>query len=180
MIYSSLLLPAAYVRLFATLHVRWLPNIFNCTTCTACNQNATPWNLPPYRITILLINDVMLISVCLLDDLILGFCYSNLTGETGGFELTWTYHLCIMRKPVNLVCFILATSVAFWVNKQRKEEFILYNDEPPIQIRIYTKFAKKFKFIVVTNSCKDRNLLLKIILKSTINVIKQAFRLSFQ
>ena len=25
--------------------------------------------------------------VCLLDDLILGFCYSNLTRETGGFEV---------------------------------------------------------------------------------------------
>ena len=29
----------------------------------------------------------MLVSVCLLDDLILGFCYSSLSLETGGFEL---------------------------------------------------------------------------------------------
>ena len=33
----------------------------------------------------LLIDDAMFI--CLLDDLTLGFCYSNLAWETGGFEL---------------------------------------------------------------------------------------------
>ena len=36
-------------------------------------QTATRWDLPPYRITIWLIDDVMLIFVCLLVDLILGF-----------------------------------------------------------------------------------------------------------
>ena len=30
----------------------------------------------------------MIVSVCLLDHLIEGFCYSNLTQKTGGFELT--------------------------------------------------------------------------------------------
>ena len=42
-------------------------------------------NLPPYRITIWLIDDVKFVLVCLLDDLILGFCYSNL--DTGN---RWT------------------------------------------------------------------------------------------
>ena len=32
------------------------------------------------------IADVMIIFVCLLYDLILGFCYNNLTRETGGLE----------------------------------------------------------------------------------------------
>ena len=36
----------------------------------------------------LLIDDAMF--VCLLEGLILGFCHSDLTLETGGFELTWT------------------------------------------------------------------------------------------
>ena len=58
-------------HLFATLHVRWLSHIFNRTACIY--QAATWWDLPPYRITIWLTDDVMLIFVCLLLDLILGF-----------------------------------------------------------------------------------------------------------
>ena len=34
-----------------------------------------------------LIDRLMMQCPCLLDELILGFCYSNLTWETGGFEL---------------------------------------------------------------------------------------------
>ena len=70
---------------FATLYMRWLSHIFNHTACIY--QTATRWDLPPYRITIYLIDHVMHIFVCLLDDLILGFCYSNLTRETGRLEL---------------------------------------------------------------------------------------------
>ena len=33
---------------------------------------------------------MQLLFVCLLDELILGFCYSDLTLETGGFELAST------------------------------------------------------------------------------------------
>ena len=56
-------------HLFATLYMRWLSCIFNCNTCVY--QTATHWDLPPYQITIWLIDDAML--VCLLDELILGF-----------------------------------------------------------------------------------------------------------
>ena len=59
---------------------------------------------PPYRITIWLIDDVKFVLVCLLDDLILGFCYSNL--DTGN-RWTWTrndYHPCITREPTKQVC----------------------------------------------------------------------------
>ena len=48
--------------LFATMHVRWLSHIFNLTACIY--QTATKWDLPPYRITIWLIDDVTL-SFCL-------------------------------------------------------------------------------------------------------------------
>ena len=41
-------------HLFATLHERWLSRIFNCNACVY--QTATPWDLPPYRITIWLID----------------------------------------------------------------------------------------------------------------------------
>ena len=61
---------------FATLHVRWQSRIFNRNACVACfSQTATQWDSPPYRITIWLIDDAMF--VCLLDELILGFCYNN-------------------------------------------------------------------------------------------------------
>ena len=58
-------------HLFATLHVRWLSRIFNRNACVY--QTATRWDLPPYRITIWLIDDVILIFVCFLVELILGF-----------------------------------------------------------------------------------------------------------
>ena len=49
-------------HLFATLHVRWLSRIFNRNACIY--QTATRWDLPPYRITIWLIDDVT-VSFCL-------------------------------------------------------------------------------------------------------------------
>ena len=64
-------------------------------------QAATRWDLPPYRITIWLIDDVMLIFVCLFVDLIQGFCYSYLILETGGFELTSTIILVLQANRLN-------------------------------------------------------------------------------
>ena len=53
---------------------------------------------PPYRITIWLINDVKFVLVCLLDDLILGFCYSNLdTGKLVNSNLHRLTSLCYKR-----------------------------------------------------------------------------------
>ena len=46
-------------HLFATLHGRWLSHIFSCTACIY--QTATLHYLPPYRITILLIDDVIFV-----------------------------------------------------------------------------------------------------------------------
>ena len=43
-----------------------------------------------------LIDDVMF--VCLLDELILGFCYSDFTLETGGFELASTIALALQAN----------------------------------------------------------------------------------
>ena len=48
-------------HLFATLHMRWLSRIFNRNACVY--QTATRWNLPPYRITIWVID--WWCSVCL-------------------------------------------------------------------------------------------------------------------
>ena len=64
-------------HLFATLHVRWLSQIFNRTPCIY--QTATREDLPPYRITIWLIwlcDFSFLVS--LRDDLILAFLLQHL------------------------------------------------------------------------------------------------------
>ena len=54
-----------------------------------------------------LIDDAMF--VCLLDELILGFCYSDLTLETGGFELASTMTPVLqanrLTKCANQVCY---------------------------------------------------------------------------
>ena len=50
-LYSSLALPPVQ-ETFATLHVRWLPSIFNHIACYY--QTATRWYLQPWRIAILL------------------------------------------------------------------------------------------------------------------------------
>ena len=84
----------------ATLHVRWLSPIFNRTACIY--QAATRWDLPPYRITIWLINDVILVFVCLLVDLIQGFCYSYLSIETGGLELASIIIFVFQANRANL------------------------------------------------------------------------------
>ena len=55
--HSTIPLPPAHEHLdiyFATLHVRWLSHIFNRTVCIY--QAAARWDLPPYRITIWLID----------------------------------------------------------------------------------------------------------------------------
>ena len=89
-------------HLFATLYVRWLSHIFNRTACVY--QTATRWDLPPCRITIWLIDDVKFVLVCLLDDLILGFCYSNLDMGNRWTRTCIDYHPCIVSEPTNQVC----------------------------------------------------------------------------
>ena len=99
--YSALPLPSAHKHLdiyFATLHMRWLSYISNRRACIY--QAAPRWDLPPYRVTIWVIDDVMLIFVCLLVDLILGFCYSYLTLETGGLELATTIILVLQANQL--------------------------------------------------------------------------------
>ena len=73
---------------FETLHVRWLSHISNRTACIY--QTATRWDLPPYQVTIWVIDDVMLIFFCVLVALIQGFCYSYLTLGTGRLKLATT------------------------------------------------------------------------------------------
>ena len=87
-------------HLFSTLHVRWLSRIFNRSACVY--QTATRWDLPPYRTTVWLIDWGS--NVCLLDELILGFYYSDF--DMGNWWI-WThigYHPWITSESTNQVC----------------------------------------------------------------------------
>ena len=83
-------------HLFATLHVRWLSHIFNRIACIY--QTATRWDLPPYRITIWLID--WWCNVCFftwwIDSRFL--LTAILTLETGGFELASTITLALQAN----------------------------------------------------------------------------------
>ena len=60
--------------------------------------------LPPYRITIWLIDDVKFVLVCLLNDLILGFCYNNPDTVNRWTRTRIDYDPCITSEPTNQVC----------------------------------------------------------------------------
>ena len=103
--YSTLPFPPAHEHwdiYFATLHVRWLSRMFNRNACVY--QRATQWDLPPYLIAIWLIDWLIDYARCvrLHDDLIQGFCYSNLTPKTGEFELASTITLVLETNWLRL------------------------------------------------------------------------------
>ena len=88
-------------HLFATLHLRWLSRIFNRNACVF--QTATRWDLPPYRITIWVID--WWCNVCLftwwidIRFLLQRFDIAN--------QWIWThinYHPCTTSEPTNQVC----------------------------------------------------------------------------
>ena len=76
-------------HLLATLHMRWLSHIFNCTALIY--QAITRWDLPLYRMTIWLSDDVILIFVFLIDDFILAL-------QTRGF------HVKTFQRGIYVVC----------------------------------------------------------------------------
>ena len=98
--YSTLALPSAHKHLDIYLQLcMWDDyHIFNRTTCIY--QTTTQWDLPPYRITIWLIDDVMLAFFCLHDLMLANSCYSNLRQETGGFKLTSAITLLLQANQL--------------------------------------------------------------------------------
>ena len=88
-------------HLFATLHVRWLSRIFNRKACVY--QTATRWDLPPYRITICLID--WWCNVCLF----ILWIDSRFLLQRFDMRNRWIwshidFHPCITSEPTNQVC----------------------------------------------------------------------------
>ena len=86
-------------HLFATLHVRWPSCIFNRNACVY--QTATRWDLPPYQITIWVID-------CWCNDCLFT-CWIDTRFFLQRFGIN--YHPCITSKPTNQVCYFLLTSL---------------------------------------------------------------------
>ena len=89
-----------YLNIYLKLYM-W-DDIFNRTACMY--QTATRWDLQSYRITIWLIDDVKLVFICLLDDLILGFCCNNLDTGNRWTQTRMDYHPCFTSEATNQVC----------------------------------------------------------------------------
>ena len=79
-------------------------HIFNRTACIY--QTATRWDLPPYRITIWLIDDVALSFVCLRDHLILDFLLRQFETGNRWIELASTITLVLQANRL--------TNSQFW------------------------------------------------------------------
>ena len=79
-----------------------------------------------------LIDDAMF--VCLLDELILGFCYSDLTLETGGFKLASTITLVTLMLQVKRLtkCASHPKSQDSWVDG-KNDESLSWNLQPTSQ-----------------------------------------------
>ena len=86
---------------FATLHLRWLSHIFYRNACVY--QTTTPWDLPPYQITIWVID--WWCNVCLFTWWIdIRFLLQQF--DIGNWWI-WTHivnHPCITSEPTNQVC----------------------------------------------------------------------------
>ena len=109
---------------FATLHVRWLSRIFNRTACKY--QNATRWDLPPNWNTIWLIDEKMLISVCLHDDFLLGFLLQQIDI---GNRWIWTcigYYPYITSEPTNQMRLSLLLLLLFFLLNHIQSMFHFY------------------------------------------------------
>ena len=88
-------------HLFATLHVRWLSRIFNRNACVY--QTATRWDLPPYRITIWVID--WWFNVCLFTWWIdTRFLLQQFDIGNRWIGTPIDYHPCITSYPTNQVC----------------------------------------------------------------------------
>ena len=87
----------SFRHLFVILHVRFLSRSFNRNACICW------WDLPPYRIIIWFIDDVMLIFVCFLVDLILRFVAAVLHEKSVGSN-SHQLSSCITCKRTNQGC----------------------------------------------------------------------------
>ena len=76
-------------------------HIFNRIVCIY--QTATWWDLQPYRVTIWLIGDVILVFVCLRDDLILAFLLQQFETGNRWIRTRIDYHPYITSKTTNQV-----------------------------------------------------------------------------
>ena len=120
--YFTLPLPSAHEHseIYLQLCMWWLSRIFNRNSCAY--QTATRWDLPPYWITILLIDDVTL-SFCLRDDLILAFLLQQF--ETGN-RWIWTRSTITLILQANRLT--KCAFRVFWCHSWKLKVFLITFD----------------------------------------------------
>ena len=97
-------------HLFATLHVRWISLIFSRHACVY--QTATRWDLPPYRITIWVIDDVTLVFFCSFTWWFdTRFFFTAIWDGKPWNRTLIDYHPCIKSEPTNKVCLVIVQSI---------------------------------------------------------------------
>ena len=96
----------------------------------------------------------MFVSVCLIDNLILDFCYSNLTRETGGFELAWNIPL-----HYNLVVHFNNMSSSHNINTDDSENVVTpkYYDIEELQNLKITHKNKSFSLFYINVYSLSKN-----------------------
>ena len=103
--YSTLPLPPAYEHSDIYLQLcMWDDNHIFLIATLVFTRLLLHEIFPPYRITIWLIDDVKFILVCFRDDLILGFCYSNLDTGNRWTRICIDYPPCTTSELTNQVC----------------------------------------------------------------------------
>ena len=85
-----------------------------------------------------LIDDVKFVLICLLDDLILGFCYINLDTVNRWTRTRIDYHSYITSEPTNQVCYCL------FKYSCRPDAFHFFKKEAPAQLLSF-EVSKIFK-----------------------------------
>ena len=98
----------------------------------------------------------MHIFVCLLDDLILGFCYSNLTRETGRLELAPPITLVLQAnrltncpsQPNTVLNKLFGSSALFYKKRRNKVGSIIF-----LELCSFSgqRFCKSFLFLTQDN-----------------------------
>ena len=114
-------------HLFATLHVRWLSRIFNRNVCVY--QTATRWDLPPYRITIWVIE--WCCNVCLFT----WWIDSRFLLHRFDIGNRWVctridYQPYITSEPTNQVCY----SPRIAAHKKRLSSKVVFSKKIPYRL----------------------------------------------
>ena len=147
---------------------------FNCNA--SIYQTTTRWDYPPYRITIWLIDDVMLTFICFY---LLTWFYVLL--QLYDMRNRWTrtrigYHPCVTSEPTNQVCYSYSNewlTINSFYHWQRKKFFISGNRA---MLPSYTtwKYEKTISFLMFSAGINWKHLLKIMLARITLHHVEES------